>query len=425
VPKEKYINRLVEKKMERYLKIFGAISIEGPKWCGKTSTSSIFAKDIIEFDDEDIMARASLSFDILLEDYTKRPLLFDEWNLYPLVWDKVRRLCDKDGTSGNYLLTCSTKLTDEDEKEKIKHSGAGRIGKIEMNTMSLYETGDSTGKVSISELAKGIFNEGSNKKIDLYGLADLIVRGGWPGNLDVSPEDMGVIPKNYIENVLDVDMNRDKKRSKEKMNRLLGCIARCETSPINKSTLVGDFNANENRELMIQSRTTLDDYLDVLDRLHILNKQNSYKENYLSKERLGKTAKVHLIDTSLACAVLKLNQEKIVRDIKMFGRLFESLVIHDLDIYMDYLDGNVYYFHDNVTGTEADVILEFSDGEYAAIEIKLSKDRIDEAKESLVKFEKNMTKKPLFKAIIVGDENMIVQDKETGIYIFPITALRP
>lgn len=422
---KKYLNRLVESKIKRYLNVFGAISIEGPKWCGKTSTAKQFAKSEILFDDEEIYQRALLSFNLLLEEFKGRPLLLDEWNLFPEAWDKVRRLCDEDSGKGNYILTCSTKLDDEEAKQKIKHSGAGRIGKIIMNTMSLYETNDSTGKVSIQDLCEGKFTESLNQPIDLRTLADFIVRGGWPGNLNVDSNDFDILPKSYMENILDVDMNRDKKRNKEKMQTLLGSIARNETTLVSKKTLISDFEETDNRKEMIQSRTTLDEYLDVLNRLHILQYQTAYKENYRSKERLTKNSKIHFVDPSLACAGLGITASQLIREPKVFGYLFEALVEHDLAVYMDYFGGKLSFFHDNVTNLEVDSILEFPDGDYAAVEIKLTERGIPEALETLKAFDQNMMKKPLFKAIVVGDTRMITADKDSGIYIIPFTALRP
>lgn len=169
----------------------------------------------------------------------------------------------------------------------------------------------------------------------------------------------------------------------------------------------------------------MDDYLDILERLHVISNQIPYTENYRSKERIGKSVKRHFIDPSLACASLELNVDKLMKDFRTFGLMFEALVEHDLQIYMEYLNGKLYHFRDNITGLEVDSILEFNDGEYAAIEIKLSLKQIEEAKKNLLKFEKNMQKKPKFMCIVVGYTDIIAQDEETGIYIVPLTALKP
>lgn len=421
--RKEYIDRLVDKKIEEYLSIFGAVSIEGPKWCGKTWTSLNHANSVVLLDKEEMREKAKLSLDLILEE--ERPELIDEWNLIPEVWDAVRRKCDETTEKGNFILTCSTKLTDEKQKEKIHHSGAGRIGKIQMHTMSLYESGDSTGKVSIQDMLNGTLKNELNDKITLQELANLIIRGGWPSNIKTPEDKIGILPKSYIDAILDSDINDDKKRDKNKMTMLLKSLARNESSIANKNTLLKDIGEYANEKETIESRITIDDYLDVLNRLHIIENQNAYSENYRSPNRLGKSVKRHFTDPSLACSCLDLTKEKLINDLKTFGFMFEALVERDLRVYIEYLEGKLYHFRDNVTGLEVDSILEFSDGEYAAVEIKLGFNEVDIAKKSLMNFYNNMVKKPKFMCVIVGYTDVIAKDPETGIYIVPITALRP
>lgn len=421
--KEKYINRLVDKKIKDYLSIFGAVSIEGPKWCGKTWSSLNQANSVILLDDDETRQKADLSLELVLNN--ERPELIDEWNLLPKIWDAVRRKCDETTEKGIYILTCSTKLTDEEQKKKIHHSGAGRIGKINMYTMSLYESGDSTGRASLQEIKNGTLKNQINEKVTLEKLADLIIRGGWPSNLNVDEDKIGIIPKSYIDAILDKDMNDDKNRDKSKMLMLLKSLARNESTVVSNNTLLKDINEFQNENERIESRTTVEDYLNVLNRLHITDNQSAYSENYRSPNRIGKSAKRHFTDPSLACACLELTREKLINDLKTFGFMFEAMVERDLKIYMDYLGGKIFHFRDNVTGMEVDTILEFSDGEYAAVEIKLGFNQVAEAKKSLLNFYKNMHKKPKFMCIIVGYSDVIAKDSETGIYIVPITALKP
>jgi predicted AAA+ superfamily ATPase len=421
--KDKYIDRLVDKKIKDYLSIFGAVSIEGPKWCGKTWSSLNQANSVILLDDDETRQKADLSLELVLNN--ERPELIDEWNLLPKIWDAVRRKCDETTEKGIYILTCSTKLTDEEQKKKIHHSGAGRIGKINMYTMSLYESGDSTGKVSIEDIKNGKMKNQINEKVTLEKLADLIIRGGWPSNLNIPGDKIGIIPKSYIDAILDKDMNDDKNRDKSKMLMLLKSLARNESTVVSNSTLLKDINEFQSENERIESRTTVEDYLNVLNRLHITDNQDAYSENYRSPNRIGKSAKRHFTDPSLACACLGLTREKLMNDLRTFGFMFEALVERDLKIYMDYLGGKIFHFRDNVTGMEVDTILEFKDGEYAAIEIKLGFNQVEEAKKSLLNFYKNMTKKPKFMCIIVGYADVIAKDPETGIYIVPITALKP
>ncbi len=421
--KKEYIDRLVDKKLEDYLSIFGAVSIEGPKWCGKTWASLNHANSVALLDDEETREKAKLSLDLILNN--EKPELIDEWNLIPETWDAVRRKCDETTTKGNYILTCSTKLSDKKQKKSIHHSGAGRIGKIKMHTMSLYESGDSTGKVSIQDMLNGTLKNELNDKVTLEELANLIIRGGWPSNIKTPEDKINIIPKSYIDAILEHDINEDKKRDKNKMTMLLRSLARNETTIVNNKTLLKDIEEFANGEDIIESRITVDDYLDILNRLHIIENQNAYSENYRSPERVGKSAKRHFTDPSLACACLDLTKEKLMNDLRTFGLMFEALVERDLKIYMEYLNGKLFHFRDNVTGLEVDSILEFSDGEYAAVEIKLGFNQVEEAKKSLLSFYNNMVKKPKFMCIIVGYTDVIAKDPETGIYIVPITALKP
>lgn len=421
--KENYIDRLIDKKIDEYLSVFGAISIEGPKWCGKTWASLNHANSKVLLDDEETKEKAKLDLNLILND--EKPELIDEWNLIPEVWDAVRRKCDDTTEKGNYILTCSTKLTDAEQKEKIHHSGAGRIGKLEMHTMSLYESGDSTGKVSIQDMLNDNVKNELNEKVALDELANLIIRGGWPSNIKNEGNKANIIPKSYIKAILDKDIHDDKKRDINKMNMLLKSLARNESTVATKSTLLKDIEEKAGEKELIESRITIDDYLDVLNRLHIIDNQNAYSENYRSPERVGKSSKRHFTDPSLACACLDLTKDKLINDPKTFGFMFEALVERDLKIYMNYLDGKLFHFRDNVTGLEVDSILEFNGGEYAAVEIKLGYYQVEEAKKSLIEFCNNMVKKPKFMCVIVGYTDVIAKDPETGIYIVPITALRP
>ena len=421
--KEKYKPRLIDKTVERYLTVFGAISIEGPKWCGKTWTSSSHAKSIVMLDDENTRSLALYDLNLILKE--EQPELIDEWHLVPEVWDAVRRKCDDDSKSGKYILTCSTELNDE-KKKKVFHSGAGRIGKIKMYPMSLYESNDSSGFASLTDMYNGTQENKRVEETDIRRLANLIIRGGWPRNIDVSFENAGLIPKSYIESILDKDMNDDKKRDRNKMLMLLKSLARNESTIVSNQTLIKDISDMENTNNdIIESRTTIADYLDVLDRLHITCNQDSYSSNYRSPKRIGKSPKRHFVDPSLACASLNLTVDKLLSDLKIFGFLFESLVERDLRIYIESLGGNLYHFRDNITGLEVDSILEFSDGDYAAVEIKLGSNQIEEATKNLLTFQDNMLKKPKFMCIIVGNYQAVVRDPKTGIYILPITALKP
>ena len=293
--------------------------------------------------------------------------------------------------------------------------------------MSLYESGDSTGDVSIEEMFSGNVNCKYIRKVELDELAKLIIRGGWPENIDKEGDDIEVIPRSYIESVITRDINerKDKKRDSNKMRMLIRSLSRNETTIAGNDTIVKDIEEFENTDDLIASRLTVADYVSVLDDLYLTANQEAFSINYRSSKRIGKSPKRHLVDPSLACASLDLTVDKLLNDHETFGLLFEALVERDLRIYMDYLDGHLYHFRDNVSGDEVDSILEFRDGEYAAVEIKLSDGSVEDAKKSLMTFYKNVNKKPKFMCIIVGHYEAVIQDKETGIYIIPITSLRP
>ena len=208
----------------------------------------------------------------------EQPLTFDEWNLIPQIWDAVRRKCDETTEKGNYILTCSTKLKDDIQKDNIHHSGAGRIGKIQMSTMSLYESGDSDGKVSIMDMYNGIFETGLHEKTSLERIADLIIRGGWPSNINVPENKIGIIPNSYIKAILDKDIHDDRKRDLGKMRMLLRSLARNESTIVNMKTLLKDIEELGSEDEIIESRTTIIDYIDVLNRLHIIDLQKELEK---------------------------------------------------------------------------------------------------------------------------------------------------
>ena len=423
--KKDYRKRLIDDKIDRYLKIFGAISIQGPKWCGKTWTSLKHANSVSYMTEKSPRDLAKVDPKYIFNQ--DRPQLIDEWQLVPSIWDAVRHECDSDHDKGKFILTGSTSLSKEEREEEIFHSGTGRIAIMKMNPMSLYESGDSTGDVSIEEMFSGNVNCKYIRKVELDELAKLIIRGGWPENIDKEGDDIEVIPRSYIESVITRDINerKDKKRDSNKMRMLIRSLSRNETTIAGNDTIVKDIEEFENTDDLIASRLTVADYVSVLDDLYLTANQEAFSINYRSSKRIGKSPKRHLVDPSLSCASLDLTVDKLLNDHETFGLLFEALVERDLRIYMDYLDGHLYHFRDNVSGDEVDSILEFRDGEYAAVEIKLSDGSVEDAKKSLMTFYKNVNKKPKFMCIIVGHYEAVIQDKETGIYIIPITSLRP
>ena len=418
-----YRRRLIDDKIDKYLKIFDAISIEGPKWCGKTWTSLNHSESVSYLTERGPRDLAKVDPKYIFNE--KKPQLIDEWQLVPSIWDSVRHECDSSKTTGKFILTGSTSLSKDEKEDEVFHSGTGRIATMRMHPMSLYESGDSTGDVSISDMLLGNVKGKYIRKVELDELARLIIRGGWPANIEI--EDIDVIPKSYIESIVikDIHERKDKKRDTNKMRMLIRSLARNEATIAGNDTLVKDIEQYENADELIESRQTVADYISVLDSLYLTCNQEAFSINYRSSQRIGKSPKRHLVDPSLACASLGLSVEKLLNDHETFGLMFEALVERDLRIYMDYLDGHLYHFRDNISGDEVDSILEFSNGDYAAVEIKLSDGSIEDAKNSLQTFYNNVKKKPKFMCIIVGHYEAVIQDPDTGIYIIPITSLKP
>ena len=419
--KEAYKDRLIDKKINECLKVFGAVSINGPKWCGKTWTSLNHAKTVkyIDTNDKKLFNLAQMDVNqILVGDY---PILIDEWQLIPQIWDSVRRKCDEDKIKGKFILTGSA----VEKENTVDHSGAGRICKLNMKTMSLYESGDSDGSVSLNDLFKNaeIKNQ-PTRELTLLEISDLILKGGWPENTDKSAKDSQLIAKSYIEDILDKDINEidGVQRDRNKMEMLLKSLARNESTLASNETLIKDIIENEYDSI---NKETVGEYLNVLDKLFLIENQQAFNPNVRSRDNVGKTAKRHLTDPSLACALLGLNYNKLINDLNTFGFLFEALVERDLRIYSEYNDGELRHFRNNVSGLEVDAIVINEDGEYGAVEIKLGANQIEEAKENLLKFYEKVDKKPKFMCIICGLWGNVVKDPVSGIYILPITSLRP
>ena len=423
--KENYTKRLVDDEISELLKMFGAISIEGPKYCGKTWTALNHSNSSVLLTKSDNpnsdYQKALINRNLI---YTEiYPELIDEWQSIEQIWDDVRTKCDEDGKSGKFILTGSSVPI---RPENIFHSGAGRIYKLNMYTMSLYESGESEGLVSLFELFKNkdiAVNLKNKPSIEKY--ADFIIRGGWPASLKYERKNYYRLPESYIEDVLDHDINYDGvTRDKEKMRMLLRSLARNESTLVTNEKLVSDIEEYTTSENYQISRNTVADYLNVLENIHLLKNQLPFSEKIRSSVRVGKASKRHFIDPSLACSVLGLKQEHLINDFELFGFMFESLVIRDLRIYIEHLGGRIYHYHDNNTGEEVDAIVELKDGKYGAIEVKLGVGKIDEAASNLIKFSRNCEEKPNFLCIISGMIDYAYK-RPDGVYVVPIIALKP
>ena len=417
--KEGYKKRIIDKQIEDNLKIFGAISIEGPKWCGKTWTSLNHANSVVYLNnvDNNFNERnlAKMNVDLILD--KEYPELIDEWQEVPAIWDGIRFKCDEDKIKGKYILTGSATPVQKD----IHHSGAGRICRMKMYTMSLYESGDSTGEVSLQDLFNNQVTNKMTGKVDLKHLIYLIIRGGWPESIGMSENDALKITTSYIDDVLSFDISNidGVKRDIHKMRMILRSLARNESTIVTDTTIIHDvYSENE-----IASKNTVLDYLDVLEKLHLLEEQNAFSVNLRSSSRVGKLTKRHFTDPSLVCSILDLDTSKLLNDVNFLGFLFESLVERDLRIYIESVGGNLFHFRDNTTGLEIDSIVELRNGDYGAIEIKLGTDKIEEAAKNLLRFNEIVQKKPKFLCIICGLHEAIIK-RDDGIYVIPITSLK-
>lgn len=422
--KNEYIPRLIDKEIEENLKIFGAISIEGPKWCGKTWTALNHANSVAYLNNavENFREKHLAEMDVNLILDKEAPELIDEWQEVPAIWDAIRFKCDQDKQKGKYILTGSSVPVSND----ISHSGAGRICKMKMYTMSLYESKDSSGDVSLKDLFENNVQNKLVNKVSLERLAELIVRGGWPEAIDMTTVQAMKITKSYIEAVLDKDIVQidGVKRDREKMEMLLRSLARNESTISPNSLLIKDIEDNVTQTDFTVSKNTVTEYLDVLNRLHLIENQNQYMYKIRSRLNVGKNPKRHFVDPSLGCAILNITPEKLMKDLETFGLYFEALCERDLKIYAESIGAKLYHYREPDTGVEVDAIIEIADGEYGAVEIKLGSNKEEEAAQSLKRFYDLAEVKPKFMCIVCGLYDAVVK-RADGIYVLPITALKP
>ncbi len=419
----KYKGRIIDDKVSTYLATFGAVCIEGPKWCGKTWTSSYHAKsEFLIADPNNNFQNRELALtapSIILAGST--PRLLDEWQEVPSIWDAVRYETDKRGEKGQFILTGSS----TPKRKGIIHSGAGRIGKLRMRTMSLYESGESSGDISLKELCNNNFTPKLIGEVSLHNLAKYIVRGGWPGNIDTIEENISIIPESYINAILDDDTQRidDINYDKSKMKLLLRSLARNESSTATIKKLQNDIKEVDDESM---DRATVSAYLDVFNRMFLLDNQSPFSSNIRSSVRIKQAEKRHFCDPSLACALLKMSPEMMINDLNTFGFMFESLCERDLKIYADSFGGNVYHFQD-YNNSEIDTIIELKDGSWCAFEIKLGANKIEEAAQNLVKIKNSILQNggiaPKVMCVISGMSNAAYL-REDGVYVIPITALK-
>lgn len=422
---ENYKKRIVDDKIERYLKLFGAISIEGPKYCGKTWAGRYHSNSEILLhkttgEQSNNVELAKMSPSIVLEG--EKPRLIDEWQEATNLWDEIRIDVDKTGLKGQYILTGSS----TPNREGIAHSGAGRYGKIHLRTMSLYESGDSTGNISLEDLCNNKFKGKATGEVDLRNLAMLIIRGGWPANLKYSAKDASEAIEEYINLILDDDLYRldGVNRDKHKVRLLLKSLARNESTTVSNMTLKKDINEKDHEDIDID---TLASYLNALDKLFLLDNDEPFSTNVRSSVRVKQSEKRHFADPSIACSLLNIKEEnKLINDLETFGFLFEAMVERDLKVYADSFNAKCYHYQD-YQDKEIDSVIELKNGEWCAFEIKLGANQIEKAANDLLNLKKQIEdedgKVPSVLCVICGLTNAAYQ-RPDGVYVVPITALK-
>ncbi|QVK06871.1 ATP-binding protein [Mycoplasma mycoides] len=421
---DNYIPRIMDKIIQKYLKIAGAICVEGPKWCGKTWTSRQNSNS------EFLVGSAANAFSnrqlaILNPEYVLKgefPRMIDEWQEVPSLWDATREEVDKYTKNGLFILTGSSTPT----HKGVLHSGAGRIVRLRMNTMTLFESGDSTGILSLKDLLLDEIKTEYVDELDFKKLAYLIVRGGWPKNIKTSFDNCEVLPRSYIDSILEsklLDENNNAYNSNY-IKLILKSLARNVSTTVSERSIINDISQNEVDSI---SRPTLSKYLNFLNNMFLFSNLEPYSLNPRSSLRVKQQEKKYFCDPSLACALLDLTPNKIMSDLNLYGLLFEGLVIRDLKVYAQANDAKVYHYQDYLDN-ELDAVIEFKNGEWCAIEIKLGLNQVEQAAKQLNKaidaITRSKNKPPINKCIIVGFGNLVYKRKEDGIIVIPINALK-
>lgn len=405
------------------LRSSGALLVEGPKWCGKTSTSAQIAQSAVYIQDPDkreMYKKIADTQPSLLLDGAP-PRLLDEWQTLPVLWDAVRFAVDKRQSMGQFILTGSAVPV---EDGAIQHTGTGRIGRIRMRPMSLWESQESSGAVSLRQLFDGAFPEGlCENPMSIDMLAYAMCRGGWPGTLALERQDALEVAYNYVEEVANQDVSRvdGTERNPDRARSVLRSYARNISTMASASTIMSDVRAND---ISITDKT-LTSYLTALRRIFVIEDVKAWQPSLRSKTAMRTSDKRHFTDPSIATAVLNLNPKSLCEDFNLFGFLFEDMCVRDLRAYVQPLRGDVYHYHDN-NGLEADAIIRLNDGRWAAVEVKTGMREAEEAAGHLQKLRRavDTTKvgEPSFLMVLTAGQ--YAYRREDGVYIVPLGCLR-
>ena len=420
-----YLPRITDKLLDERLKAKGAILIEGPKWCGKTTSAKEFAKSFIAMDEPDKTKQykqmAELNPSALLEGET--PRLVDEWQLAPNLWNAVRYEVDKRDDFGQFILTGSAVPAEFDAS---MHSGTGRISRVYMRTMSLYESKDSDGAISLSDLFDDKEISCANHKT-LDDIAFLICRGGWPISIKLEGKASLFQAIDYFDSVVKNDISRvdSVKRDVEKAKSLLRSYARHVGSQAPLETIRKDMLANQADTF---DQVTLYSYIDALKKIFVIEDAPAWNPNIRSKTAIRSTDTRYFIDPSIATAALGIGPKDLTQDLNTMGFLFENLAVRDLRIYSELLDGSVYHYRDK-NGLECDAVIHLRNGSYGLVEIKLGGDKLIEEGAQTLKtlsdlIDTNSMKKPSFMMVLCAQAPFAYK-RNDGVYVVPITSLRP
>ena len=422
---KKYRKRIADDILKRKLEGKGAVLIEGPKWCGKTTTAEQFAASVLYMDDpekkEQNIAMSELSPKRLLNGDT--PRLIDEWQLAPKLWDAIRFEVDHRSKLGQFILTGSAVPADTTE---ITHSGTGRFTWITMRPMSLYESGDSTGEVSLENLFSGTKDIEGDSNLSIDRLAFLVCRGGWPQAVDMRDEIALDQAFDYYDAVVHADINRADgvQKNAEKVKRLMRSYARNQGAQVPNTVLSRDISANEDTPI---NEETVASYVDALRKIFVVEDMPAWNPNLRSKTAIRSSDTRYYIDPSIAAAALGIGPNDLINDLNTFGFLFETLCVRDLRIFADSLGGEVYHYRDK-DGQECDSVIHLRNGKYGLIEIKLGGSKlIEDGAKSLKamkdKIDTDKMNAPSFLMVLTGTGDFAYCRKD-GVYVVPIGCLK-
>lgn len=412
-----YRKRVIESQIKKKMAYSGGIIIEGAKWVGKSTTAGMFSSTVIKLQDPLIKKKYQILATISKDEVLKgeKPILFDEWQEVPEIWDFIRLDIDDNNHKGAYLLTGSTKK----QTIQTSHTGTGRINSIYMRPMSLYESGESNGLVSLQELFSKPQVIPVMSDITIDDIAHCICRGGWPGSLDLSKNMQLEVPKDLLESIIgrDIDEVDGIIKDKEKLRKIIKSYARNISTLAAHSTIYKD----QSYDVVVNPKT-FDTYMNSLKRLYIVEDVLPWSQNIRSSARLRKGSKRQFVDPSIAVAALGLSPDRLKQDFETFGFLFESIATRDLRVYAEEIEGTVYYYTDT-TGLEVDLIVELNDGRWGGIEVKLGENEVDKASANLLKLATISTRKPAFLMILTNTR--MAYQRPDGVYVIPLGCLKP